>query len=218
MAVGLAYVGFQETRLRFHCPEPLKLTVTQLGKEKSEGPIWVQFETVPAPAEAGIVTSQSGTKRGVFIPVTDPNDETMAIAVLQAKDLKAAAKMKGSREAIKIQGLAYYPSAGTSKILGTYLRQVGLRGSPHLRVVEVGRTPSRLIGSFALLLVGSALALWAAIGLVRNGGQSRQSSRKTNSLLGVHKFAELQNPPLPEEVRVEVRHMLDDAWSRVQSQ
>jgi len=217
MAVCFAYVGFEETRLRLHCPKPMDLTVSELGNETTDGPIWVHFEAAAVPADAAIVTSQSGVKRGVWVPVTAPNEKTTVVAVLQAKDLKEARNMKASEETLQIEGLAYYPSTGTSKILRTYLRQVGLRIAPGLRVVEMGRRPGSLFGSLALLLVGAAVALWAAVGVVRHAGRPRHGSKKAQSLVGLHSFAELESTPLPEDVRVEVSHMLDDAWNRVRA-
>ena len=149
--------------------------------------------------------------------MTASSEETTVVAVLQAMDLKEARRVKSSGETVKVEGLAYYPSVGTSKILRRYLRQAGLRIAPGLRVVEMGREPSSLLGSLALLLLGAAVALWSAVGIVRHAGQSRRGSAKAKSLLGVHNFVELEDAPLPSEVRVEVTHMLDDVWNRVRA-
>jgi len=218
MAAGSAYMGFKETRLRLQCPEPVNLTVSELSKEKTDGPLWVHLEATTTAADAAIVSSQSGVKRGVWVPVTDSKETTTVVAVLQAKDLKAARKIKASKETIQVEGLAYYPSAGASKILGTYLRQAGLKVSPDLRVVDLERKPGSIVGSLALFLLGVAVALWATTRVLRHEGRSGDRSKKNKRLQDVHNSTKRKKTQLPEKARAEVSHMLDNVWDQAQAQ
>jgi len=137
--------------------------------------------------------------------------------VLAAESLLEARGLQDARPAARVEGIARLPSENHSRIIRSYLRALGLRSAPGLRLIELGSRPWSLFTSTALLLAGTVAAI--AVGRQLRRDLRRLLERRGHAAVEeVYTFPEHTSTPLPEEVKVEVRHMLDQAWDQVARQ
>ncbi len=204
--LSVAYVGYEEARLKIHCWTQAAICAKDLAAEAGSGPLWVRLEALAPPVDVALEASESGTSKGVFFPLVSPGEPGTAVAVVRAPGSGDAFRLQGEHGTVPVEGLAYLPRRGEADNIATYLARLNLRAAPNLRVVELGRTPSSLLAALLWVLAGTGLVAFGLRGL------ETSPQPAPNSIVTITDY---ENEPLPEDVKVEVRNMLDNVWEEV---
>jgi hypothetical protein len=204
-----AYVGFQEAQLRLRCGGQVEVEAGSLAENRDTDPMWVKLHGSVPPVDVGIESSDSGNSKAAWIPLVSPDDPGKAVAIISAADMGDAWFLQSQKGTVTVEGLAFLPRRGEGGNAAGYLSRLKLRAAPGLRVVELGRTPSSLAGSVLLLAAGVFIAVKA----LRNVKLIRSAADSWLEPATVHTLASYESEPLPEEIKVEVRHMLDEVWA-----
>ena len=213
--VGLivAYIGWQEARLRLHCPEPVDLDASRLLTTPLNGPVWARMEANVPDVSPLLLTTDSGNSRGVWLPLSSPENPTQAVAYLRTGELEEANRIQASKGPVQLEGLLYAAPVEDSKKLHEYFGAAGISAAPGFLVLEEGRKPHGLVGSGFLLLLGAAGSFAALLGF---GTKRRPHEPGLEILLAnecpapLHTFPAYESLPLTEDVKVELHHMVSD--------
>jgi hypothetical protein len=219
MALTLAYIGWEEARLRIHCPAPIELDASSLAAMEDPGPVWGRLDALVPTVKPAIVTTESGALRGVWIPLAGAKDPNTAIAVVNMESLEAAKSLCASRAPLLVEGLASLPSRENGAHLRNYFGSSGVQMAARFRVLEAGRKPHGLLGSIILFLLGAAGAIASICG-VKMPRLRRRSKTASRAVARAPRgkaspCAPTIPAPLPDEIKVQVRHMVTEIWDRV---
>ena len=219
-ALTLAYIGFGEARLKIHCPTPLDLDASSLTAMVDDpGPVWARLEAALPKAKPAMLTTESGTLRGVWLPVTGAKDPGTVVAVLNLDSLDDARSFRASKAPLLLEGLASLPSRENAVQLRNYFVSSGFRWAPGFRVLEVGRKPHGLLGSVILITIGIAGAIASLRGMKFPRFQRR--SEVAPGVTALEWTKDPQEAPagvdasLADEIKVQVYHMVSEVWNRV---
>jgi len=206
------YIAFEETRLHLHCSSQREVSGQTIAAEV-DAPLWVRLSAHVPDVEPVLQSTESGNFRAAWFPVLSPDDPTTAVAVVRAGDAGAFHSLARGQTA-EINGLAYFPRRADASCIHATLSRAGLKSDPGLKVIELGREPAGLLGAAIAALLGGMLLL---LGLLRwrlpDLPPSFWSRPASNSR--IHTFPDYLNEPLTEDVKIEVRQMVDDVWDVV---
>lgn len=166
VALCVAYVGFEECRLRLHCASARELPLDALEAVDDEGPVWVRARMTLQRGEPEGVTVRPGVQR-IWVPCHREDDPTIVVALLELPDSDDALHRLQVGGESTIEGLARYPAERDDAPLAELLRRRGATPSPGIRIVEVGRLPRKLGPAIVTLVSGAIAALLALVGLGR---------------------------------------------------
>ena len=214
--LSVLYVGYQEAQLRFTCLAPEDLSARELSGRR-DSPIWARVDGIAPRAEVAVESTEGGSFKGIWLPLVGPEDPETVLAVLRAPDRATAASLQTGQK-VTVEGLAYFPRPTEEKNLGVYLHWLHRPRSPMLRILELGRTPAGWMGIGAWLLVGLGLLALAVAVRWKTPDFGPEPAEMLETEDGEEMLVTLggyQSEPLPEDVKVEVQEMLDDAWTHV---
>lgn len=211
----MVYLGVEEARLRATCRSPEELSARELAA-RHDSPVWVRVQGIAPPAEVAVESSESGSFKGIWLPLVSEEDPRTVVAVLRAPDRGTAASLQTGKRVV-VEGMAYFPRPVEEKNLGVYLHWLDRPAADTLRILEIGRTPSGWLGVVLYLVLGLALFAHAFISKWKTPdfGPGDAEGHEQDMLVTLNDY---QSDPLPEGVKLEVGHMLDNAWAEVEGQ
>ncbi|MBI4604105.1 MAG: hypothetical protein HY721_19280 [Planctomycetes bacterium] len=219
LALCVAWSGLKDLVLSIRCWSPVEVSARGLAERAAGGLVWARVTAVVAADDAMLLTTATGNGHGAWLALTDPADSGVAVAVAAGEDLGDLDGLDPRRGPVAVEGLARPPGSKERGKIASYLKRLRLRSAGEVPALEVGRRPPGLLGA-AMLLLGGALAAAAAfLGLelpVPPWLRDRLSWRaRAQRPAEPHALPPIEDGPLPEEVKVEVRQMLDKVWSGV---
>ena len=217
-AACVAYVGYEESRLRLLCPEPWSLKAAEAGIERNLGPVWVHIRGSLAPT-APVVLAREWDQRGVWLALSDPDEPEEIPCVLEVASLEEAKSLQSLGGPLYVSGLARYPSPEDETKLRATLLEAGLRMAPRFRIIDLDRQPRGLPLAFTLFGAGVVVALACVLGLrLRKTPVREQADKQAESNADNRAGNQAVDPreALRDDVKREVERMLADVWKQTE--
>lgn len=213
VGLGILALGVEELRLRVRCWNQLELTADQLAASP-EGPLWVKVSGLAPRAEVAVESSESGSFKGIWLPLATPEKPDTVVAVVRAAD-RAAANRLQSGSVTKVQGLAYFPRPNELKNLGVYLSWLDKPAIENLRIIDTERAPMTLPLISLYFLAGFAIFVAAFLQYSEPEFIPEPLDEVDEEDLKVV-IDDYRSEPLSEDFKLELSQVIDHAWSEVE--